>query len=77
MLQVWRPWSCYKGVSKQSYIIVNDQGEYESGSEEEQDDGKFQDAPEEEDLTYCEFETCATLVVAQILSVQMRESENG
>ncbi len=58
-------------------IIVNDQGEYESSSEEEQDDGKFQDALEEEDLIYCEFETGAALVVAQIFSVQMREAKNG
>jgi hypothetical protein len=46
-------------------IIVNDNGEYESASEEE------------EEHTGCDFEQCAALVVAPILSVQMKEAENG
>ena len=47
-------------------IIVNDQGEYESTSEEEQ-----------EDVEEHAFETGAALVVTQILSVQMSEAESG
>jgi hypothetical protein len=61
-------------------IIVNDNGEYESASEEEQeafDEEKFQDANENEDLPSCEFERGAALVVTQILSVQMKEAKNG
>jgi hypothetical protein len=61
-------------------IIINDKGDYESASEEEQevnDEGKFQDTLEEEDHTYFEFETGAALVVAQNLSVQVKEAENG
>jgi hypothetical protein len=45
-------------------IIINDKGDYESDSEEEQevnDEGKFQDTLEEEDHTYCEFEIGAAL----------------
>jgi hypothetical protein len=60
-------------------IIVNDKGDYESASEEEQevnDEGKFQDTLEEEDHTYYEFETGAALVVTQILSIQVK-AENG
>jgi hypothetical protein len=60
-------------------IIVNDQGEYESTSEEEievDDEEKFQDA-EEEAHTYCEFEIGVALIVTQILSVQVKEVENG
>jgi hypothetical protein len=57
------------------------QGEYESASEEEQDnlkiEGKFQDSFEEEDHTYCEIEKCDTPIVTQILSVQVKEAENG
>jgi len=61
-------------------IIVNDQGEYESASEEEQeamDGGQLEDATENEGHTSCEFEGGAALVVTQILSVQMKEAENG
>jgi hypothetical protein len=61
-------------------IIINDKGDYESASEDEQevnDEGKFQDTFEEEDHTYCEFETGTTLVMTQILSVQVKEAENG
>jgi hypothetical protein len=58
-------------------IIVNDKGDYESPSEEEQevnDEGKFQDTLEEEDHTYCVFETGVALVVTQILSVQVKKN---
>jgi hypothetical protein len=61
-------------------ILVNDQGEYESASEEEQqafDEGQFEDATQNDDLTSSEFESGAALVVTQILSVQMKEAENG
>jgi hypothetical protein len=61
-------------------IFVNDKGDYEFASEEEQevnDEGKFKDTLEEEDHTYCEFETGVALVMTQILSVQVEEAENG
>jgi hypothetical protein len=60
-------------------ILVNDQGEYESASEEEQevDEGRFEDATKNDGLTPCEFEGGASFVVTQILSVQMKEAENG
>jgi ferredoxin len=61
-------------------ININDKGDYESTGGEEQevnDDEKFQDTFEEEDHTYCEFETGAALVVTQILNVQVKEAENG
>ena len=61
-------------------IIVNDQGEYESASEEEQeamDGGQLEDATKNEGHTSCEFEGGAALIVTQILSVQMKEAENG
>jgi hypothetical protein len=53
---------------------------YEFASEEEQeafDEDKFEDATENDGLTSCEFEGGAALVVTQILSVQMKEAENG
>jgi len=53
--------------------IVNDDGEYESASEE----GVEKEAHEDEDLTDCEFEQGAALVVTQILSVRMKEAQNG
>jgi hypothetical protein len=40
------------------------------------DKAKFQDA-EEKAHTYCEFEIGDALVVTQILSVQVKEAENG
>jgi hypothetical protein len=55
-------------------IIVNDQGEYESASDEEHEDTEGEDNPEKEVRA---FETGAALVVTQILSVQMSEAENG
>ena len=61
-------------------IIVNDQRQYVSASDEEQkviDGGQLEDATENEAHTSCEFEGGAALVVTQILSVQMKEAENG
>jgi hypothetical protein len=62
-------------------IIVNDKGDYESSCEEEQeevnDERKFHDTFDEEDHTCCEFEMGAALVMTQILSVQVKEVENG
>jgi hypothetical protein len=61
-------------------MLVNDQGEYESASEEEQEafnEGQFEDATENDGLTSCEFEGGAAPVVTKILSVQMKEAENG
>ncbi|XP_062188886.1 uncharacterized protein LOC133892188 [Phragmites australis] len=55
-------------------IIVNDQGEYESASDEEHEEIE-EEGNLEQDI--CEFETGAALVVTQILSVQMSEAENG
>jgi hypothetical protein len=46
--------------------IVNDDGEYESASEE----GVEEEAHGDDDLTSCEFEQGAALEVTQILSVQ-------
>jgi len=53
---------------------VNDQGEYESASEEEHEDIEGEDNPEKE---ICAFETGAALIVTRILSVQMSEAESG
>jgi len=58
-------------------IIVKDNGEYESASEEEVEEEYDDEAHEDEEHTRCEFEQGAALVVAQILSVQMKEAENG
>ena len=61
-------------------IIVNDQRQYVSASDEEQeviDGGELEDATKNEAHTSCEFEGGAALVVTQILSVQMKEAENG
>ena len=55
-------------------IIVNDQGEYDSTSEEEHEDIKEDDNHEKEIRA---FEIGAALVVTQILSVQMSEAESG
>jgi len=49
-------------------------------SDEEQeaiDGGQLEDATENEGHTSCEFEGGAALVVTQILSVQIKEAENG
>ena len=54
-------------------IIVNDDGEFESASEE----GIEEEAHGDEDITGCEFEQGAALEVTQILSVQANEVENG
>ena len=53
---------------------MNDQGEYESSSEEEQEDCGSESNLEKD---ICEFKSGAALVVTQILSVQMSDAENG
>jgi hypothetical protein len=58
-------------------IIVNDNGEYESASEEDVEEENVDDTHGDEEHTGCEFEQGASLVVAQILSVQMKEAEIG
>jgi hypothetical protein len=58
-------------------IIMNDQGEYDSTSEEEVGEENVDKAHEDEEHTRCEFEQGDALVVAQILSVQMKEAEIG
>ena len=61
-------------------IIVNDQGQYESASDEEQeviDGGELEDDTENEAHTSCEFEGGAALIVTKILSVQIKETEIG
>jgi len=54
-------------------IIVNDDGKYESASEE----GIEEEAHGDEDLTCCEFEQGAALEMTQISSVPANEAENG
>ena len=56
-------------------IIVNDNGEYESASEKDEGEENVDEAYEDDEHTRCEFEQGASLVVAQILSVQMKEAE--
>ena len=49
-------------------------------SDEEQeaiDGGHLEDATENEGHTSCEFEGGVALVITRILSVQMKEAENG
>ena len=58
-------------------IIVNDNGEYESTSEEDVGEGNVDETHEDDEHIGCEFEQGAALVVAQILSVQMKEAEIG
>jgi hypothetical protein len=58
-------------------ILVNDDGEYTSASEEEAEAGNVEDTHKIEEHTGCEFEHGTTLVVTQILSVQMKEAEIG
>jgi len=58
-------------------VIVNDSGEFESASEEEAEEEHVGEAHQDEEQTGCEFEHGAALVVTQILSVQMKEAENG
>ena len=50
-------------------IIVTDNGEYESASEEDVEEENVDEAHGDEEHTGCEFEQGASLVVAQILSV--------
>jgi len=54
-------------------IIVNNDGEFESASEE----GIEEEAHGDEDLTGCDFVQGAALEMTQILSVQANEAENG
>jgi hypothetical protein len=58
-------------------ILVTDDGEYTSASEEEAKAGNEDDIDKSEEHTGCEFEHGTTLVVTQILSVQMKEAEIG
>ena len=58
-------------------IIVNDNGEYESASEEDVGEGNVVEIHEDDEHIGCEFEQGAALVVAQILSVEMKEAEIG
>lgn len=58
-------------------ILVNDDGEYTSASEEEAEAGNVEDTHKNEEHTGCEFEHGTTLVVTQILSVQMKEAKIG
>ena len=58
-------------------IIVNGNGEYESSNEKDDGEGNVDEAHEHDEHARCEFEQGAALVVAQILSVQMKEAEIG
>jgi hypothetical protein len=58
-------------------ILVTDDGEYTSASEEEAEAGNVDDTDKFEEHTGCEFEHGTALVVTQILSVQMKEAEIG
>jgi hypothetical protein len=58
-------------------ILVKDDGEYTSASEEEAEAGNVDDTHKIEEHTGCEFEHGTTLVVTQILSVQLKEAEIG
>jgi hypothetical protein len=58
-------------------ILVTDDGEYTSASEEEAEVGNIEDTHKIEEHTGCEFEHGTTLVVTQILNVQMKEAEIG
>ncbi|XP_066341708.1 uncharacterized protein [Miscanthus floridulus] len=55
-------------------IIVNDSGEYDLASEEVEEEF-IDEAHEDEEHTGCEFEHGVALVVAQILSVQVKDAE--
>jgi hypothetical protein len=58
-------------------ILVTDDGEYTSASEEEAEARNEDDLDKSEERTGCEFEHGTTLVVTQISSVQMKEAEIG
>jgi hypothetical protein len=58
-------------------IIVNDDGEYTSASEEEAKARNVDDTHKIEKHNVCEFEHGTALVVTQILRVQMKEAEIG
>jgi hypothetical protein len=53
-------------------ILVTDDGEYTSASEEEAEAGNVDDTDKLEEHTRFEFEHGTALVVTQILSVQMK-----
>ncbi|XP_073355047.1 uncharacterized protein [Aegilops tauschii subsp. strangulata] len=57
-------------------MLITENGEYESCSEpeEETEDGDGSDGDEQ---TYCDYEQGASLVVTKVLSVQIKEDENG
>ncbi|XP_044428442.1 uncharacterized protein [Triticum aestivum] len=57
-------------------MLITENGEYESCSEpeEETEDGDGSDGDEQ---TYCDYEQGASLVVTKVLSVQIKEAENG
>ena len=56
---------------------MNDSGKFESASEEVAEEEDVDESHKDEEPTGCEFEHGAALVVTQILSVQMKEAENG
>jgi hypothetical protein len=58
-------------------ILVTDDGEYTSASEEEAKARNVDDTDKLEEHTGCEFKHGTALVVTQILSVQMKEAEIG
>jgi hypothetical protein len=58
-------------------ILVTNDGEYTSASEEEAEAGNVDDIDNFEEHMGCEFEHGTALVVTQILSVQMKEAEIG
>jgi hypothetical protein len=58
-------------------ILVNDDGEYTSASEEEAEAGNVDDTNKVEEHMRYEFEHGTALVVTQILSVQMEEAKIG
>jgi hypothetical protein len=56
-------------------ILVTDDGENTSASEEEAEAGNVDDTDKSEEHTGCEFEHGTALVVTQILSVEKKEAE--
>jgi predicted aspartyl protease len=58
-------------------ILVTNDGECTSASEEEAEAGNVDDIDKSEEHTRCEFEHGTAFVVTQILSVQMKEAEIG
>jgi hypothetical protein len=58
-------------------ILVNDDKEYTSASEEEAEVGNVDDTDKVEEHTRYEFENDTALVATQILSVQMKDAKIG